>query len=453
MPVSNTPPPLRFAFYGDDFTGSTDTLATLSDAGQRAMLFLRVPTAEQLRFAGPLDALGIAGAARSMAPDAMREELEPVGRFFASQRVPILQYKTCSTFDSAPHVGSIGVAVDVLRRVAPNPLVAVVGGQPNLGRYCVFANLFAAVSSGGAVVRIDRHPTMRAHPVTPMHEADLRVHLAAQGLARVVSIDVTTYELANGAQEAGLERVMADSPDAVLFDVGRQSHLAAIGRLVCRHAQRSSLLMVGPSGATQALLEYWRQEGASMDLNSASMDVNSAPARVKRISPATGPVFVLAGSLSPTTARQVDSASAYVRSPLDAQRVIVRDRAYLDAWIAQAATQLRAGKNVLAYTCSADVAAGPPSLAHDLAAQCGVLLARLMQLVPLRRVGIAGGDTSSHAVKALDIWALSHVGGLAPGVAMCRAHSHASHLEGVEFMLKGGQMGPDDLFDRLLTGN
>jgi uncharacterized protein YgbK (DUF1537 family) len=82
------------------------------------------------------------------------------------------------------------------RRVAPNPLVAIVGGQPNLGRYCVFANLFAAVSSGGSVVRIDRHPTMRAHPVTPMHEADLRVHLAAQGLARVVSIDTTTYELA-----------------------------------------------------------------------------------------------------------------------------------------------------------------------------------------------------------------------------------------------------------------
>jgi uncharacterized protein YgbK (DUF1537 family) len=183
------------------------------------------------------------------------------------------------------------------------------------------------------------------------------------------------------------------------------------------------------------------------------MDLSSAPARVKRISPATAPVFVLAGSLSPTTARQLDSASAYVRSPLDAQRVIARDRAYLDAWIAKAATQLQAGKNVLAYTCSADVAAGPPSLAHDLAAQCGVLLARLMQLVPLRRVGIAGGDTSSHAVKALDIWALSHVGGLAPGVAMCRAHSHASHLEGVEFMLKGGQMGPDDLFDRLLTGN
>jgi 3-oxoisoapionate kinase len=446
MPVSDTPPQLRLAFYGDDFTGSTDTLATLSDAGLRAMLFLRVPAAEQLQIAGPLDALGIAGAARSMAPEAMREELEPVGRFFASLRVPILQYKTCSTFDSAPHVGSIGVAIDVLRRVAPNPLVAIVGGQPNLGRYCVFANLFAAVSSGGSVVRIDRHPTMRVHPVTPMQEADLRVHLAAQGLARVVSIDATTYELAAADQEAGLERVMADSPDAVLFDVGRQPHLAAIGRLVCRHAQKAPLLLVGPSGATQALLEYWREDGASMHLN-------SVPGWAKRISPATGPVFALAGSLSPTTARQLDSASAYVRSPLDAQRVIAHDSAYIDAWIDHAATQLRAGKNVLAHTSRGDADGGPPRAAHELAAQCGVLLARLMQQVPVRRVGIAGGDTSSYAVKALDIWALSHVGSLAPGVALCRAHSYAPHLEGVEFMLKGGQMGPDDLFDRLLAGN
>src|SRR4051795_9809886 len=65
---------LRIAFYGDDFTGSTDTLATLADAGARTMLFLGVPTQEQLAAAGPLDALGIAGAARSMSPSAMREE-------------------------------------------------------------------------------------------------------------------------------------------------------------------------------------------------------------------------------------------------------------------------------------------------------------------------------------------------------------------------------------------
>ena len=46
MPVAVAPPGLRIAYYGDDFTGSTDTLATLTNAGLSAMLFLGVPTAE-----------------------------------------------------------------------------------------------------------------------------------------------------------------------------------------------------------------------------------------------------------------------------------------------------------------------------------------------------------------------------------------------------------------------
>ena len=441
MPAPALVSPLRLAFYGDDFTGSTDTLATLSEAGLRAMLFLGVPTADQLQITGPLDALGIAGAARSMAPDAMRAELEPVGRFFASLHVPVMQYKTCSTFDSAPHVGSIGVAIDTLRRVAPNPLVAIVGGQPNLGRYCVFANLFAAAGIGGTVVRIDRHPTMRAHPVTPMHEADLRLHLAAQGLANVISIDMTTYELSDAQQDAILEQILADRPDAVLFDVGTQAHLAAIGSMLNQNSQKLPLLLVGPSGATQALLEHWRGRSPS------------PPHPPKRISPATGPVFVLAGSLSPITARQLEVARSYVRQPLDALRVIANDVAYIETWIDRTAAFLRAGQNVLAHTVRDGDAGGVPPFAQTLAEQCGALLARLLQVMPLRRVGIAGGDTSSHAVKALDIWALSHVGSLAPGVAVCRAHSREAHLEGVEFMLKGGQMGSDELFEQLLAGN
>jgi uncharacterized protein YgbK (DUF1537 family) len=47
---------------------------------------------------------------------------------------------------------------------------------------------------------------------------------------------------------------------------------------------------------------------------------------------------------------------------------------------------------------------------------------------------------------------LSFVGHLARGVALCRAHSHDKALDGIELMLKGGQMGPPDLFARLRTG-
>ncbi|WP_228468490.1 four-carbon acid sugar kinase family protein, partial [Achromobacter denitrificans] len=48
----------RVAWYGDDFTGATDTLAEVSRAGLRSLLFLGVPTAQQLRRAGALDAIG-----------------------------------------------------------------------------------------------------------------------------------------------------------------------------------------------------------------------------------------------------------------------------------------------------------------------------------------------------------------------------------------------------------
>ena len=80
---------LRHTWYGDDFTGASDTLATLAGAGLRAMLFLGVPSPRHVAAAGPLDALGIAGAARAMDAAAMRAELEPVARFLASLRAPV----------------------------------------------------------------------------------------------------------------------------------------------------------------------------------------------------------------------------------------------------------------------------------------------------------------------------------------------------------------------------
>ena len=63
----------------------------------------------------------------------------------------------------------------------------------------------------------------------------------------------------------------------------------------------------------------------------------------------------------------------------------------------------------------------------------------------MRRLGIAGGDTSSIGVQALDLWGLSHAGTIAPGVALCHGQGDDPALHGVEIMLKGGQMGAPDL--------
>ncbi|MGJ7490821.1 four-carbon acid sugar kinase family protein [Variovorax sp. ZT4R33] len=430
--------PPAIVYYGDDFTGATDTLATGARAGLRTLLFLRVPTPAQIAAAGPLDCLGIAGAARSMAPGEMRAELASVAALFRRLGARVLHYKTCSTFDSAPEVGSVGVAIDTLRPAVDTPWTAIVGGQPELERYCLFGNLFAAAGSGGEVHRIDRHPTMSRHPVTPMHEADLRLHLAAQGLADVRSLPYPAYAKSAPALRDAFAAALAASPDALLFDVAENAHLQAIGGLLGPQAEAASLLVVGPSSVVQAFAPRFA----------------STPPSPDTVAAARGPVLALAGSLSPVTARQVAAARSFETVWLDPQRLVADARARADA-VEVIASLLAQGRHVLACTVrpGAAQASHPGVPARALAQAGGDLLAGVLAAVPLSRVGIAGGDTSSHAVQALDAWGLSYRAPLAPGVALCRLHSESPRLDGLEIALKGGQMGGEDFFERLVHGN
>ena len=115
-------------FYGDDFTGSTDSLEALAMAGAPAVLFLDVPTPEMLARHPGAVAVGVAGTSRSLSPDWMDRELPAIFAGLKALGAPICHYKTCSTFDSAPDVGSIGRAADIGRRVfGPAVLVVVLG--------------------------------------------------------------------------------------------------------------------------------------------------------------------------------------------------------------------------------------------------------------------------------------------------------------------------------------
>ncbi|MFD2141591.1 four-carbon acid sugar kinase family protein [Ancylobacter oerskovii] len=413
-------PAPRYGWYGDDFTGATDTLATLAERGRRALLFLGLPTPGQLAAAGPLDAIGIAGATRTLAPPDMARELEAAGRFFAAAGVALLHYKCCSTFDSAPQVGSIGAAVAALRGFFPNPLIPIVGGQPNLGRYCLFGQLFAAAGDG-TVHRIDRHPTMSRHPVTPMTEADLRLHLGAQGLAPVVLVDYRAHEAPDGL--AGLP----DEAGAVLFDVAREADLAAIGRLVASRLDAGPMLAVGPSSVARAL--------AAAEATSSDARAPSPPPRAK------GPVLALVGSLSPVTRAQVEAAHGYARIAVDPGRLL-SDAAHGRHLRSEAIAALARGNAILVT----DRPDGPPVEAGAVATATGRLLAAVMEEARPARLVVAGGDTSTMAVRALPIWGLSYRAACVPGAPLCRAHADHPWLDRLEIILKGGQMGPRDFF-------
>ena len=401
-----------YGWYGDDFTGATDTLATLAERGYRAMLFLDLPTEAQLKAAGPLDAVGVAGATRSLPPDRIATELDRAGRFFAEQGVRLLHYKCCSTFDSAPHIGSIGAAVAALRAYAGNPLLPIVGGQPNLGRYCLFGQLFAAAGAGGTVHRIDRHPTMSRHPVTPMAEADLRRHLAAQGLEPIALVDY---------------RAEGSTPDGtVLFDVAREGDLEAIGREIVKRLDDGPMLAVGASSVARAY-------AAAMPPREVSVPASLPAARA--------PVLALVGSLSPVTSAQVEAASDYRKHTIDARRLLA-DPAYAAA-LADDARRLLGLGHLMLITDRIEEAPHAPA---EVATATGRLLCDIRAKTRPGRLVVAGGDTSTLAIRALDCWGLSYLAPCVDGAPLCRLHDDGA-LDGLEVVLKGGQMGPLNFFD------
>lgn len=441
VPVLDGQPPI-LAWYGDDFTGATDTLATLAQAGLRALLFLRVPTPGELSAVGTLDAIGIAGAARSMYTETMRAELRPVGEFFRQVGATILHYKMCSTFDSAPQKGNLYTAIKTLRDYVESGFVPIVGGQPNLGRYCVFSHLYAQAGEQGQVYRIDRHPTMSRHPVTPMHEADLGMHLAEQGLKAVGSMHYPQYCKRAWQQDAELEAQRAQLAkynhglQAVLFDVAREADLAHIGRMIWDEAKSKTVLAVGASSVARSLLAHWGCEPRDEHFV---------------LKPAIGPVFVFAGSLSPVTLRQVRAASLYRQISMSGTRLL-DDVSYRRQQEDEVISLLSEGENVLVFTNTSEQERIDVSRAARVAEISADFVARIVQRMartsPLSRVGIAGGDTSSQVTQALGVWGLSYLCTLSPGVTVSQVHSHTDSTNGIELMLKGGQVGSEDLFDR-----
>lgn len=250
------------SFYGDDFTGSTDALEALSKAGLKTVLFLGLPRDETLKHFDGVDALGIAGMSRAMSPSDMKSALPPAFERLRSFGAPVVHYKVCSTFDSSPEVGSIGCAIDLGQEMFQSLFVPLVVGAPVLGRYCVFGNLFARSGLESEPYRLDRHPTMRHHPVTPMDEADIRLHLAKQTDKRIALVDVLNLASPEADMTRDFGALLEDRPDIVLFDTLEDAHLPRIGKLIWHHASpERPLFTVGSSGVEYALSAYWREAG------------------------------------------------------------------------------------------------------------------------------------------------------------------------------------------------
>jgi 3-oxoisoapionate kinase len=418
-----------YTWYGDDFTGSTDVLEALALHGVKAVLFTHTPSPREIAAFSDCRAVGIAGESRSRSPQWMSRNLPAIFRAMRRLGAPVNHYKVCSTFDSSPRVGSIGRAMELGRSVFGSGTVPVVVGAPLLGRAVIYGNLFA--EADGVWYRIDRHPTMRHHPVTPMTEADLRLHLARQTKLSMGLVDLTAF-LSHTAQKHWQNLVEARA-GAVVFDGFFDAMLEETASILWERASERAVFAVGSSGLTHGLLHHWRSIGV--------IDA----ARAREPAPPVDRLLVLSGSCSPVTAHQIRCAKqmGFATWRLEGAGP------WSDA-IAKANRALQSGRSVVLYT-----ALGPQTQdeqhGEKFGAALGSLLRELILSSSVRRVLIAGGDTATHSVKQLGLDALTFAAPLVAGVPLCRA-SAASQLDGLELALKGGQIGPEDFFANVRDG-
>ena len=98
--------------------------------------------------------------------------------------------------------------------------------------------------------------------------------------------------------------------------------------------------------------------------------------------------------------------------------------------------------------------AGQAQARHAIGRALGDALRLILNRTGIRRAAIAGGDTSSHALRRMGIGALTvrHAFPATPGSPLCTAYAEAAAFEGLEIALKGGQIGGDDYFVALRDG-
>ena len=453
----------HLVFYGDDFTGSTDAMELLYLAGINTVLFPAVPTEEQLAAFKDIEAFGIAGTTRSMNPEAMRSTLEPVFSFIQSVKPRHCHYKVCSTFDSSPETGNIGIAMQVGAAHFKARYIPVLVGVPDLGRYCVFGHLFARLGTGkdGQVYRIDRHPSMSHHPVTPALESDIRLRLKEQGNWETALFDLFHCRMKSDQAKEALNKILADEcVQAVLFDGLQEDDLAVPGFLMESSVpHQGTLFSVGSSAVEHALVHSWPRE--SMERK----------AEATAVTPRDEPLLVLSGSCSPVTVQQIKTAikAGFAEFPLDTEALIVGSeetvtREAIDSVI----RMIKSGKSVIIHTYSGpddtrnkatqaaisgqfDEQEAGSEAPRILGGTMGTIARGIITETGIGRIVVAGGDTSGHVAKTMGIEALTVSQAFVRGAPLCQIHAPGTDLHGKEINFKGGQIGTPDYFIKALS--
>ena len=407
----------------DDLTGATDLSLMLSREGLRTVQTTGVP-AEALDL-NNIDAIVVALKSRTVqAEEAVAQSLVAAD-WLLDNGAQRLFFKYCSTFDSTDK-GNIGPVAEALLAKVGDHFTIACPAFPATGRSIFMGNLFV----NGVLLA---ESPMRDHPLTPMHDSDLRRVLRRQTVCDVGHVAYGDVDKGNDAIEAAFAKERAADRRIAIVDALSDTHLRSIGK-----AAVNLKLITGGSGVAIGLPAAYVDAGLIAQLT---------PPADKLPTPA-GRAIVLAGSCSAATRGQVQAALAagFPSFRVDPLK-IAAGKLTVETVLRWLEAQPKASTPLI---YSSDDPENVGKVQNELGretAGCSVenLLAGVARALPqlgYSRLLVAGGETSGAVVEGLGITVLAIGPEIDPGVPWTLSRSGPK----MALALKSGNFGTPDFF-------
>jgi uncharacterized protein YgbK (DUF1537 family) len=409
----------------DDHTGATDLASTLVSNGMRTVQTIGVP--EPAQPAPDAEAVVVALKSRTIpAHEAIAQSLKALA-WLRNKGARQIFFKYCSTFDSTDK-GNIGPVAEALLDALGEDFSIACPAFPVNGRTIFKGYLFVGdmlLSESG----------MRNHPLTPMTDPNLVRVLARQSKGKVGLVEYADVDRGGGAIRARFDALRRDGARLAIVDALSDRHLNEIGS-----ACAGLGLVTGGSGVAMGLPENFRRQG----LLPTDLDAASLPS-------ASGKAAILAGSCSQATLGQIArfTAAGGPAYRIDAEALAKDgDHVVADA-LAWAADRL-GDEPLLLYSSGTpeEVASVQARYGRDAA---GAMIESAMAAISVglveagvRRLVVAGGETSGAVVEALGVKALRIGREIDPGVPWTACVGEPT----IFLALKSGNFGGPDFFDK-----
>ena len=412
----------------DDYTGASDLANTLTRAGLRTVQTIGVP-ADDLALP-EVDAVVVSLKSRSIEAGLAVSRSRSAEKWLRGHGAQHVLFKICSTFDSTD-AGNIGPVMDALRGDSGDAIVLVTPAFPGTGRTVYQGNLFVGA------VPLNESP-LKDHPLNPMHDSNLVRVLARQSQGSIGLVGLADVARGPEAVRGRLADLAGQGVGAAIVDAVFDRDLETIGAVALDHR-----LSVGASGIGLGLA---RALVASGTVKSGAPEAMSGGA-------VGGPAACLAGSCSQATLQQIASAEAEMPVlHLDPDQVIAGKEEARRA-LAWAKERLGASPVLIVSSSTPDQVAalqlrhGRDAVGHAIEQAMADIAEGLVQS-GVRRLVIAGGETSGAVVDRLGIPGFLVGAEIAAGVPVLRAVGAANGE--MLLALKSGNFGGPEFFSDAL---